>query len=66
MNEWMTMARAMVISLLALLAVSASGQQLDGYSFPYEMLGLSDDCFAAVNTTVTSCPAWVARYAGIE
>lgn len=42
------------------------GQQFDGYISPYEALGLSDGCFAAVNTTISSCPAWLPRYAGIE
>ncbi|KAI2684556.1 hypothetical protein DTO013E5_2969 [Penicillium roqueforti] len=40
-------------------------QQLDGYQMPYDNLGLSDACFDAVNTTVTSCPAWVG-YIGVE
>jgi hypothetical protein len=33
---------------------------------PYDDLGLSDACFDAVNTIVSSCPAWVARYTGVE
>ncbi|KAI1840788.1 hypothetical protein JX266_012995 [Neoarthrinium moseri] len=41
-------------------------QQFEGYTFPFERLGLSDNCFAAVNTTVSSCPAWLPRYIGIQ
>ncbi|KAJ5603315.1 hypothetical protein N7537_006271 [Penicillium hordei] len=43
-----------------------NGQQFDGYEMPYDDLGLSDACFDAVNTTVSSCPAWVAGYTGVE
>ncbi|CRL29031.1 unnamed protein product [Penicillium camemberti] len=50
----------------AALALFVNGQQFDGYEMPYDDLGLSDACFNAVNTTVSSCPAWVARYTGIE
>lgn len=50
----------------AALALFVNGQQFDGYEMPYDDLGLSDACFDAVNTTVSSCPAWVARYTGIE
>ncbi|KAI0191720.1 LysM domain-containing protein [Xylaria flabelliformis] len=56
--------------LICLVAFSAyivvGGQQFDGYTSPYEILGLSDSCFAAVNVTISSCPAWLARYAGID
>ncbi|KAI0406600.1 peptidoglycan-binding protein [Xylaria palmicola] len=55
------------ICLMAFSAyVAVYGQQFDGYTFPYEILGLSDSCLAAVNVTVSSCPAWLARYTGID
>ena len=44
----------------------ARAQQFEGYVIPYDNLGLSDACFAAINTTVSSCPDWVARYTGFE
>ncbi|KAK4141819.1 LysM domain-protein [Dichotomopilus funicola] len=43
-----------------------TAQQFKDYVFPYELLGLSSKCFTAVNTTVTSCPGWLAPFAGIE
>lgn len=51
---------------VTILAATAWGQQLDGYFFSFDTMGLSDPCFAAVNTTVSSCPAWLARYSGIS
>ncbi|KAG6005151.1 hypothetical protein E4U21_000405 [Claviceps maximensis] len=62
----------MAKSSSSMLAISAAvislvqGQQFDGYTFPHDLLGLSDGCFAAVNKTISSCPAWLPRYAGIE
>ncbi|KAJ5184409.1 hypothetical protein N7472_009249 [Penicillium cf. griseofulvum] len=50
----------------AALALFANGQQFDGYEMPYDDLGLSSACFDAVNTTVSSCPAWVAGYTGVD
>ncbi|KAL4958709.1 LysM peptidoglycan-binding domain-containing protein [Aspergillus stella-maris] len=41
-----------------------AGQQLEGSYEPYEELGLSDSCFSALNTTVSSCPGWLRRHAG--
>lgn len=57
------MARFLTIASALLMATQA--QQFDGYVFPYENLGLSDACVAALNNTVP-CPAWVARYTGLE
>lgn len=62
----------MGISTMLMIAVSAAvlstvqGQQFDGYTFPHDLLGLSDGCFATVNKTISSCPAWLPRYAGLE
>ncbi|KAF4161886.1 hypothetical protein CNMCM6936_002900 [Aspergillus lentulus] len=52
-----------LVSLLASLAVA---QQLDGIVLPLELLGLSEPCFEAVNTTISSCPFSLALYTGIE
>jgi hypothetical protein len=49
----------------SLLASMSWAQQLEGYNFPLDILGLSDDCFSAVNTTVSSCPAWLAQVTGL-
>ncbi|UKZ93577.1 uncharacterized protein TrAFT101_008487 [Trichoderma asperellum] len=60
----------MIISILfttifaAILTVQ--GQQFDGYIYPHDLLGLSHGCFEVVNRTVSSCPAWLPRYAGLE
>lgn len=54
-----------VCAITALLSRLALAQQLDGNTMPYETLSLSDACFAAVNTTVSSCPGWLARYTDI-
>ncbi|EFX06453.1 peptidoglycan-binding protein [Grosmannia clavigera kw1407] len=51
-------------SILAVTAVWA--QQLDGYQIPFESLGLSSDCLVAVNTTVSSCPAWLGVITGLD
>lgn len=62
----------MAISTMLMIAISAAvlstvqGQQFDGYTFPHDLLGLSDGCFATVNKTISSCPAWLPRYAGLE
>ncbi|UNI22107.1 hypothetical protein JDV02_008028 [Purpureocillium takamizusanense] len=53
------------ITLLATIS-TVKGQQFDGYTFPHDLLGLSLGCFAVVNRTVSSCPAWLPRYAGLE
>jgi hypothetical protein len=53
------------VTVLAFIS-AALGQQFDGSTFPHELLGLSESCFAAVNRTVSSCPAWLPRYAGLE
>ncbi|KAK7981402.1 hypothetical protein PG988_003640 [Apiospora saccharicola] len=58
-----------IVSLFAVILnflFDASCQQLDGYVFPHESLGLSDGCFAVVNSTISSCPAWLAPYSGLE
>jgi hypothetical protein len=36
------------------------GQRFPGSSF--DDLGLSNDCLAAVNVTVSSCPDWLPNY----
>ncbi|KAF9888671.1 hypothetical protein FE257_008429 [Aspergillus nanangensis] len=48
------------------LVIDVAGQQLDGYFSSFENLGLSQPCFAAVNTTVSSCPAWLGQYTDID
>ena len=53
------------VSCMGSFGMLVTYQQLDGYQMPYDNLGLSDACFDAVNTTVTSCPAWVG-YIGVE
>jgi len=57
---------AKILALAGAFVALVRAQQFDGYVIPYDNLGLSDACFAAINTTVTSCPAWVARYTGFE
>lgn len=42
-----------------------AAQQFVDYIFPHELLGLSETCFAAVNTTVSSCPGWLPQHAGL-
>ncbi|KAG6092105.1 hypothetical protein E4U14_000865, partial [Claviceps sp. LM454 group G7] len=62
----------MAISTMLMIAISAAvlstvqGQQFDGYTFPHDLLGLSDGCFATVNKTISSCPAWLPRGAAVE
>lgn len=51
-----------LLAAAALLVPLSLCQQFDGAVFSYETLSLSDNCFAAVNTTVSSCPAWLAFY----
>lgn len=58
-----------ISSLLAAIfatILTVQGQQFDGYIFPHDLLGLSQGCFEVVNRTVSSCPAWLPRYAGLE
>ncbi|KAK4220478.1 hypothetical protein QBC38DRAFT_350502, partial [Podospora fimiseda] len=59
---------AMSTLFIAILAAISTvhGQQFDGYTLPHDLLGLSDGCFAIMNRTVSSCPAWLPRYAGLE
>ncbi|KAK2750102.1 hypothetical protein FQN57_004594 [Myotisia sp. PD_48] len=45
--------------VVALLVPPILGQQLVGYERPLDELGLSDGCFAVVNTTISSCPGWL-------
>ncbi|KAG6039143.1 hypothetical protein E4U41_003159 [Claviceps citrina] len=56
----------LILALLAALSSPIHGQQFNGYTFPHDLLGLSQGCFAVVNTTISSCPAWLPRYAGLE
>lgn len=49
-----------------LLAASVVDQQILRSLYDHETLGLSDSCFNAVNTTVSSCPAWLPTYIGFE
>ncbi|KAL7621054.1 hypothetical protein AAE478_008366 [Parahypoxylon ruwenzoriense] len=49
-----------------LLASLTLAQQFQDYVFPYDLLGISSNCFAAVNTTVSSCPGWLAQHAGLD
>jgi hypothetical protein len=44
---------------------ATTAQQFQDYIFPYELLGLSSNCFTAVNTTVASCPGWLGPHAGM-
>jgi hypothetical protein len=53
------------LAIFGALLMVTQAQQFDGVLFPYEELGLSDSCFAAVNLTIP-CPAWLARHTGIE
>ncbi|KAG5929743.1 hypothetical protein E4U42_004670 [Claviceps africana] len=57
---------SLLLFITAAVALTVQGQQFDGYTFPYDLLGLSDGCFATVNRTISSCPAWLPRYAGVE
>ncbi|OGE53422.1 hypothetical protein PENARI_c008G09124 [Penicillium arizonense] len=56
---------ARCLAIVSALLMVTQAQQFDGYFFPYDELGLSDSCFAAVNLSIP-CPAWVARYTGLE
>jgi hypothetical protein len=56
----------MLLLYWALLAASVASQQIPGSLFEHETLGFSDSCFNAVNTTVSSCPAWLPGYIGFE
>lgn len=56
---------ARCLAIVGALLMVTQAQQFYGLIFPYEELGLSDTCFAAVNLTIP-CPAWLARHAGIE
>jgi hypothetical protein len=52
------------LSLLLFLGHSllqSHGQRFPG-SFSFEDLGLSNNCLAAVNVTVGSCPRWLPDY----
>ncbi|KAG6235034.1 hypothetical protein E4U25_005314 [Claviceps purpurea] len=62
----MAISTLLMIPIAAALFSTAQGQQFDGYISPHELLGLSDGCFAAVNTTISSCPAWLPGHAGFE
>jgi hypothetical protein len=52
------------LSLLLFLghAVLQSHEQWFPGSFSFEDLGMSDNCLAAVNMTVGSCPRWLPDY----
>ncbi|TLD08606.1 uncharacterized protein PgNI_07373 [Pyricularia grisea] len=54
------------VALLLLDFPGAAAQQLVNYVYPHELLGLSTACFAAVNTTVSSCPSWLAPHSGLS
>ncbi|TLD21139.1 hypothetical protein PspLS_09235 [Pyricularia sp. CBS 133598] len=54
------------VALLLLDFPGAATQQLVNYVYPHELLGLSKACFAAVNTTVSSCPSWLAPHSGLS
>ncbi|KAK3295595.1 LysM domain-containing protein [Chaetomium fimeti] len=54
-----------LIALLYGLYV-ANAQQFQDRVFPYESLGLSSKCLAAINCTVPSCPSWLVPHAGLE
>jgi hypothetical protein len=41
--------------------LQSHGQWLPG-SFSFDDLELSDNCLAAVNVTVSSCPGWLPNY----
>ncbi|KAJ5218703.1 uncharacterized protein N7498_000802 [Penicillium cinerascens] len=56
---------AKCLTIVGALLMVTQAQQFDGYVFPYDNLGLSDPCVAALNITLP-CPAWVARYTGLE
>jgi hypothetical protein len=52
------------LSLLLFLGhgvLQSHGQWFPG-SFSFEDLGLSNDCLAAVNVTVGTCPRWLPDY----
>ncbi|KAG5951736.1 hypothetical protein E4U53_002385 [Claviceps sorghi] len=57
---------SLTLAFTAAVVSTVHGQQFDGYTLPHDLLGLSDGCFATVNRTISSCPAWLPRYAGIE
>lgn len=61
-----TMALSPFFVIIFACVSTVQGQQFDGFTFPHELLGLSDGCFSIVNRTVSSCPAWLPRYAGLE
>lgn len=52
------------LSLLLLLGHGVSqcyGQWFPG-SFPFDDLGLSENCLAAVNVSISDCPRWLPDY----
>ncbi len=51
--------------LVRKLALPSHAQQIPGALFSFDLLGLSDDCFTVVNSTIVTCPRWLPRHAGI-
>jgi hypothetical protein len=49
--------------LVALSLSSATAQQVIDSYLPLDLLGLSNACFEAVNTTLPSCPSWLQPHA---
>lgn len=53
-------------SLIAILgfasATLVAGQQFEWYSYPWDILNLTQACFNAVNSSVSSCPSLLATH----
>ncbi|KAH6687318.1 hypothetical protein F5X68DRAFT_207197 [Plectosphaerella plurivora] len=61
------MARSLFFAaLLPFLSFHVDAQQFQDYLQPYDSFGLSDACFEAVNTTLTTCPSWLVEHAGFS
>ncbi|KAF2009038.1 carbohydrate-binding module family 50 protein [Aaosphaeria arxii CBS 175.79] len=51
--------------LLTHFNILSFAQQIPGALFSFDLLGLSDNCLAAVNKTILTCPSWLPLHAGI-
>ncbi|KAF3898088.1 Carbohydrate-binding module family 50 protein [Trichophyton interdigitale] len=52
--------------VVCFFSAAVLAQQVPKYILPYELYGLSKECLAVVNTTVTSCPSWLPTHAGLR
>ncbi|PNY25606.1 Uncharacterized protein TCAP_04450, partial [Tolypocladium capitatum] len=59
------MAQSILIAASLRLISGVAAQQFENYVMHFDSFGLSDGCFAAVNTTV-SCPDWLVDHAGFS